>query len=227
VSFGQNKTFTWQDELCEYRGSYDSKKYTEQQLTDTYKLVNGYELGLNYNAAVFRLDAIPELDVNELDREYKEKRQIILSLKIINSPYWEAVRKAKLSELEQYYALSRPTLLAYTEPKNLKDYKGAEECKIKFAEPIMAGGSKLLTAWRKQNEIARTRNGDPERVRKEFEAQLASPRKYEYARLEMLTFGWWNCVNATIVQDTGSQDGTHQKQFAKLFKKVTSKCDEP
>ena len=227
ASFGQVKTFTWQAELCEYKGTYDSKKYTEQQLSDTLKLVYDYELGLNYNAAVFRLDAIPELDVNELDREYKEKRQAILDLKLVNSPYWEKARQAKLSELDQYYALSRPTMLAYTEPKNLLDYKGAEECKIRFAEPIIAGGDKLLDAWRKQNEAARLKNGDPERVRREFEAELASPQKFEYARLEMLTFGWWNCVNATIVQDTGSQDGTHQKQFEKLFKKVTSVCDEP
>jgi hypothetical protein len=118
-------------------------------------------------------------------------------------------------------------MLAYTEPKNLANYKGAEACKVKFAEPIMAGGDTLLTAWRKQNEIARANNGDPERVRKEFEAELASPQKFEYARLEMLTFGWWNCVNATIVQETGSQDGTNQKQFEKLFKKLTSECEEP
>ncbi len=226
-AFGQMKTFRWDDEVCRYKATYDSKKFSEAQLRDTWKLAQGYEFSLSSNVTAFELNQIPQLNIEELDREYKEKRQAIIDLNIINLPYWKAAKQKRLNELDQYYKLSRPTLLAYKNPEALREYKGAEACKIKYAEPIIASGDTLLDAWLIQNKEARSRNGDPERVRIEYEQRLASREKFDYARVDLLTFGWWNCVNETIDQDTGTQDGSHRKQFEKLFRKVTSECEEP
>jgi len=53
-----------------------------------------------------------------------------------------------------------------------------------------------------------------------------SPDKYKYARVEVMSFGFWNCANALIERE--EYDGTHEEQFKKLFKRTrTIACDEP
>ena len=51
-----------------------------------------------------------------------------------------------------------------------------------------------------------------------------TPELLLYAKIDLLTYGWWNCVNNSIrrVQPT---DDLHQ-QFTRLFASVTSECDD-
>ncbi|MBX3288763.1 MAG: hypothetical protein KF855_05395 [Acidobacteria bacterium] len=223
----QMRTFVWQTDMCEMSGQYDPSKYTEEQLRNTLALFGPDEISLSARATVWNFSEIESLDVAKLDSDHKQMRERIATMPIVNSPYWENARKAKLRELDQVYALSRATMQAYTKPAVLRDYDRSPKCKADYGEPIVAGGDSLIAAWRKVNEASQSRNVDPERLKQRFETQLASPERLQFALVETMAFGWWNCANQDIEYDEDAQNGKHSDAFTKLFTNVKSVCDEP
>jgi hypothetical protein len=108
----------------------------------------------------------------------------------------------------------------------LLEFRESGSCEKAYAEPLRTGGEPLLVAWRKVNEDSRARNADPDRLRRIFDEQNASPDRLKFARVEVMMFGWWNCANALIPYV--EQDGTPEREFRKLFVRVrTIRCDEP
>jgi len=216
----QVKKFQWEDEICVFEGIYDARLYTEKQLENTYKLwySQDYEMEL-YQAAVFEYEDIGRLRTpSSLDAEYARKAAALRKLEVVNTAFWKAFKQKKLKALEQDYQLARASVQAYQKPKALREVTFAEACVQKFAPPLIAGGDELLRIWREVNIDSRKKNASPEAVRKNFEEQLASADKFKYAQVEVITFGWWNCVNARI--DRGGEGSVPSKNFWKLFKHV-------
>jgi hypothetical protein len=105
----------------------------------------------------------------------------------------------------------------------LREVTFADACVQRFAPPLTAGGDDLLRTWRAVNEESRRKNASPENMRKQFEEQMASADKFRYAQVEVMTFGWWNCVNARI--ERGDRVAA-SKNFWKLFRRVKKiACD--
>lgn len=224
-AFAQTKKLRWSDETCEYEGTYSAAKYNEARLKNTQKLFAIVSYKLEYNSVLFNFEDVKKLNVAALDRDYNQKSAELKKLDIIKTPYWEALRRAKLKELEQVYQLSRTTMRAYENPAVIKKHTFADSCIKKYADPLISGGDALIRVWREVNEASRKVNADPERLRKTFESQLNSPDKYKYARVEVMTFGWWNCANEFIRYEENSD--RHQREFRKLFTRVrTIACNE-
>lgn len=223
----QTRTFRWDDALCTYTGTYDLKTFTPRQLGDTLKLGDSAgTIPLFTQTTAFKITDIAGLDVAALDRDYTQKLAELRALDIVRVPYWETMRQQKIQELEDFYRLTRVSMRAYRDPRALLEYRDAPACSTKYAEPLIAGGDALLTAWRTTSEESQKKNGDPERIRHEYERQLASPDRIQYALVEVLTFGWTNCANALINYVEGNE--RQEKEFKKLFKRVrTISCDEP
>ena len=228
VTVGQVKTFRWGTEACEFSGTYNSRKYSIEQLENTARLMRPGEFGLDYSVAVWTFDEIARLDVAALDQKYEKAIAELKHLKIVPSPFWDDVRKKKIREIEQVYRLSRATLLGYTDHARLREYVGADSCKTKFAEPVIAGGDRLLAAWRVVNDDSRSRNADPARLKRIFDEQMASPDRLKFALVEVMNFGWWNCANEFIEYDQGDNGPGREREFRKLFIRVRNLgCDEP
>ena len=226
TAYAQTKRFQWTTELCEYEGTYDAAKYTEARLRDTLKLYAVGSFDIQTDATVWKYEEIKKLSVAALDREYAAKSTELKKLDIVKSVYWERLRERKLKELKQVYELSRLTMLGYNEPAKLKEAAFAESCVVKYANSLINGGDELLATWRAVNEETRRNNGDPQRIKKIFEAEYDSPDRYKYAQVEVMSFGFWNCANALIERE--EYDGTHEEEFKKLFKRTkTVVCDEP
>lgn len=224
----QVKTFRWGTEMCDHTGTYSSKKYTEEQLRNTAKLFAlDDSLRISANATVWKHEDITKLDVAALDQEYEQKSTLLKTMKIVDTPYWEGIRQAKLKELEQVYKLSRATMQAYTNPAVLRDYPVAESCKLKYAGPLTLGGESLIGAWRQVNLDSQKRNVDPGRLQRRFDEENASPDRLKFALVETMSFGWWNCANEFVDYERKGSDGTAEEQFKKLFIRVKSQCDQP
>ena len=222
----QTKTFEWETGLCSFKGTYDSSKYSEVQLKDTNKLLMSVgAASLSYNATPGNFALLEKLDVASLEKEYREKSAELRGLDLVKSSYWEKIRQAKIKELDQFYGLSKATTLGYKDPERIRDFEQAACCLNFYAQPLIDGGEYLLTTWRKVNMDSRTRNASPERLKRVFETQFASAEKFDYARLEVMTFGWWNCANETI-ERIESGDETYEK-FDELFINVERECEEP
>jgi hypothetical protein len=227
-SFAQSKKFRWESEggMCEFEGTYNSKKHTAAQIKNTLKLINGYFRLDTFNATVFKYEDVAKQDFAPIEAEYQKKSAELKNLDIVKLPYWEKRRKQQLKEMESYYWLSKTTMAGYKTPESLRDYPYAPSCQTRFAEPLIAGGETLLKTWELYNIEARKNNGDPAGVKRRFEAERSSPDALNYARVEVTTFGWWNCANALI--DQGDDYPVLEKNFRQLFTRVkTIRCEEP
>lgn len=223
----QLKKFKWQTELCEFEGTYDSSKYTAEELKNTQEfLATIGMIPLFTDATVGNYDDIKTLSLEELDKEYKEKSEALKNLDLVEGEYWEMLRQKKLNETNQAYYLKRLTIQGYENPKILREYKEGENCTINYAEPLIAGGDSLIGAWRKVNLDSQKNNGSPETLQRRFDRENASPDRLKYARIEVMRFGWWNCINQTIPYV--EYDAKQRENFEKLFKNIkTVYCDEP
>ncbi len=222
----QTRTFRWQDELCTYDGTYNAGKVSVVQLRNTLKLARPGSYSLETNTTVWNFEDIAKIDLKSLDLEFQRKSAELKALDIAAAPYWQDFRKKKLREMEQVYKLERTTMRAYREPAALLEYRDAPTCTAKFAEPIIAGGDELLKTWLLVNEDSRSKNSDPERLKRIFDNQLRSPDKFRFALLEVMAFGWSNCANELI--EYINYDGTPEREFKKLFTKTrTIRCEEP
>lgn len=193
----KNKTFKWADDCCEYEGSYDPSKVTEAQLKNTFNLFFwGYTLETRQCA--FELKNVGKLNIDSLTNEYARKTLQVSNLKILEGEYWENLRKDVIKQLNQEFYAKKITLLAHADPSILLTYSGRDSCLIKYGNAIAAGGDLILEAWRELLEDQCSRNADPGRLRREFDEQYNSSDKYKYALVELLTFGWWNCINHSI-----------------------------
>lgn len=222
----QMKKLRWSEEMCDFEGTYNSKKYSAAEIKNVIRL-KGSEFNFNSSGStVWRFDEIAGLDLAKIEREYKEKSEALRSLKIVNDKYWESVRQQKLREIEQYYLLSKATMLSYTDPPRLNDYPFAESCKTKYAAPLIEGGDSILRIWEVVNMEIRKNNSDPNRIRNEFEQQRRSPDALKYGLVEVTAFGWWNCANALI--DQGDDYTVKDKNLRRLFTRFrTVRCEEP
>jgi hypothetical protein len=223
----QPRTFKWTTELCEVTGTYNSKKYTAAQLRDTLKLFGASSPRIDFQATVWKHEEIAKLDITALDREYEQKSKMIRELNIVKVPFWENLRQATLKEMQQYYELSKVTAGAYTQPEVIKAYPSAESCKLKYAGPLVAGGERLVAAWREVNLASQKVNADPGRLQQQFDRENASPDRLKLALVETMSFGWWNCANEFIESPKQASDGTAEKEFRKLFIRMRERCDEP
>lgn len=223
------KKFRWSDYSCEYESVYDARKYSETQLKDTIKLFTSAlynDFSSAFSSTPDKIEEVEKLDVATLKREYAAKREALEKLNVIPTPYWKEYHQKKLRELERFYDLARVTMLAYKNPSVISQYEFADACVAKYANPLLNGGEDLIKIWREVNVESRKNNASPERLLRRFEEQNASPDRFEYARLEVMSFGWWNCANNLVphVPD----DGTALANFKKLFRRTrVIECEEP
>lgn len=226
AAFAQAKKFRWGNETCLFESIYDTKKYSAAQLNDTKKLISLDFFPNTIDPTPGDFERIEALRVETLDAEYAARTNALKRLNIVKTAYWEALRQEHLKELEQVYQLSRASILGYKNPARLKDVKFAGACVETYAEPLIKGGDDLLGAWRIRREDGLKKHSNPAALQKEFDEQFASPERLRYARIDVMTYGWWNCVNNLI--DRESDYDRNAKEFKKLFSKTkTIECDEP
>lgn len=227
LSFGQTNKFKWTTELCEYEGTYDTNKYSDTQLKNTYKLWFSEYFRISTPYSVWYPQHIEKLNVDSLDNEYQKKSDELRHLDIVKTPFWEAYRQRKLKDLDEVYKLGRITLLGYKNPDTLRQYAIADTCIKKYVDALISGGDKLLETWRQIHEQQLINNGSPEKLNAKFNEQFNSTDKYKYAQVDVMNFGWWNCaikfMDYSVVTDPKGWEN-----FDKLFKKIkTIECDEP
>jgi hypothetical protein len=219
VVSAQSRKFIWEDEICAFEGVYNARKYTKKQLENTYQLYYSQQFDLQtYQFSFSNEQGLRERwTVEALDAEYARKSEALRKLEVVNVPFWKAFKAKKLKALEQDYHLTRVSVQAFQNPSALKEITFADACVKRFAPPLIAGGDELLRIWREVKAESWGKNADPEKVRKDFEAKLASADKFKDAQLDVLTYGWWNCVNAQIIR---GDESVASKSFWKLFRRV-------
>lgn len=226
----QPEIFSFVTELCDSKGYFDTAKYSREELEGTYKLwfqMGGVQLD---TPSVFDFDDLQKIRqnknqiLNQLDKDFAEKKKIVENLKVANVPYWQDIKKLQAKSLHQEYEKKKLQIAAYSDPSILIDNKFTENCK-NFAKALNSTDDEMIAEWRKLREEMSKRNGDPQRIINEFENHLKSSNWKEYAIIDLITFGWGNCANADI--ENPQHNEKMNKEFDALFIKINSECDEP
>lgn len=224
---GDTAIFRWETGACTLTGKYDSKKYSETVLRNTYDLWVIYSaLMLQTDGIVFKPEDIQKLDLKKLTNEYQAKKERIERAEIINTAYWIALKQQRLQELDAEYEHMKTTLQAYTDPATLLTASYAQFCP-EVVQVLTSGDTAvLLSYWKDFAEKQKLKNGFPEKFMERFYAKYNSQNKLEYAKVDLITFDLSNCINHNISNKI-NQDEKMEKEFNKLFKDITSECDEP
>ena len=228
-SFGQKKTFKWSDQTCEYESTYDVRKYTENQLKNSYSITYNYTYQITQTPSVFEPEDLTSLNPDSLDREYNTKISQLQTLDLPKTAYWNELKKSIIIELEQTYQLSRIAYQGYINPVYLKNWHYNDACLKKHADALIAGKDNLLNDWYELTTILVKNNCCPDRVWEKYEEQYKSANRSDYAKVYVTTFGWWNCaINHIERSDNKFNDTIKEQQFLNLFINTEKKdCDEP
>jgi len=226
ASFAQSSRFTWADEMCEYRSIYDSALFSSEEIAGAYSLVK-WEFALQNTPSVYQPEDITRLCMDSLEREYRIKKEKLSALEIPDIEVWEKLKQSKLDELEQLYKLSKIAYKAYAgeDQHVLLELENKDTCSTPYANALVLGGDSLLNMWYKLTAQRAPNNADPGRVWSDYYKQLNSSNRLLYAKVYVLTFGWWNCA----VRHIDFFD--HEKAFTKFRKLFLSTeeitCDIP
>lgn len=220
-------TFSWYTMNCLHTGKYNSKTYSDTILRNTYELWFTYSaIMLQTDGCVFKPEDINRLDLQKLTNEYIEKKARLEHSEIVNTPYWISLKKQRQQELDAEYELKKTTLKAYTDPSSLQTAAYAKFCPEVVRILTSADTTMLLSYWRGFAEKQKLNNGFPEKYMQRFYEKYNSPKRLEYARVDLITFGLSNCINVHIISKK-NQDKKMEKEFNKLFSDIKSECDEP
>ncbi|AMR26010.1 hypothetical protein A0257_02100 [Hymenobacter psoromatis] len=216
------QTFSWQDDTCTNTGTYTAGAYTQQQLRDTYQLVNGFLIMTtvvpfslkNYNDAFFRSTA------SQLTHEHDSLAGIIHKLHVVPTKFWRNIKHLRELELAEGYALDQATLEGYFQPASWLSNRYHAACPEYATALASTDTVVVMKAWRKLVDQQKINNGMPKQLEAEFVAQSASPERMAYAKVALMTFGWGNCANAQRKYNTIADQYPLNEQFSKLFTKV-------
>ncbi|MBO9564249.1 MAG: hypothetical protein J7621_15810 [Niastella sp.] len=217
--------FTWATELCENKGSYDPELYNASQLQNTYDLWFALaSLQLDNGQTVYEPKDIATINLQTLTTEYEKKKEHLQQAEVIHAPFWQQLKKQRLKELDDEYALKKATLQAFLDPATLKTSRFAKDCPQVVAA-LTADTATMLAAWKSFTEEQKAKNGAPEVYMAKFYEKYNSPQRITYAMIDLITFSFGNCANNTLVHT--SRDSTMENEFNKLFTDIKTVCDEP
>ena len=118
VRRGALARFTWQDGMCDNIGFYNSGAYTPRQLRDTYELLTGFSL--QTDATVFYLkdfnDAHFRQTLQQLQHEHDSLAARLRALRVVQTSFWQQMKRLTQAGLEEEYEVNRLTLEGYFTP---------------------------------------------------------------------------------------------------------------
>ncbi len=225
--FGQTAKFKWSDLTCEHESKYKTNLYTETQINNCYLLTQDDVFRIANTPSVFNPEDIKSLNLDTLDQEFKTKSLRLKTLDIPKTKEWENIRNKILIELDQLYTLSRIVYVAYLSDdyNALSKYNSSDTCLQKHSSALIAGGDSLLNNWYDITTELAQNNGSPENIWKKYYQNLSSENKFLFAKVDVTTFGWWNCA---VIYVEFFDRNLVLKEFKKLF--INTKqidCNEP
>ena len=232
-TFPRNKTddtlttYAWETESCRFTGRYNPRRYSKEQLDNVQKLLFG-SASLQADAMVYRLSDVQKLSLDTLTVEYTRRIALYRAMQVVPQPTWLMLKKQAIREMEEDYQAKKITIQAFADPAILLTVSHPSGCS-RYVQGLAAHNDSLtLRDWKNyvDEQVKREKklSGGPESYSQRYNEEYNTAERLLYAKVELLTFGWWNCVNQSIhrVEPT---EKTY-RQFQQLFVGVKSECDD-
>lgn len=213
---------TWFFLVCEYTGTYNANEYSEEQLENTLKwLIKGY--GTSKPFGIYKPTDLKHTDKEEVEQEFNEILNKLTSLEFVNTTSFNKIKQKRIDEIKRLKLLSLMQIESYSNPEVLKnDDYSVNHCS-EYTNALIAGGDQLLALRKKMAEESKEEGNSS--AWKRYIEETKADNQLEFARVFVSTFGWWNCVNASIERTDPME--VHESVFLKLFKDVTKECEMP
>jgi len=217
-------SFEWQSDMCFNKGYYLSSKYTEKEIKDTHDLWMKAVQLFSTNTTAFRPESIDQLDTLKLIKEYNEIANFLNNCKPVDTPFWNDLVASEKKVKEKEFYLEKLKMQAYENPSVLLVNKYSKPDCDKYLNALTSDDEQLLLdtwmQWAKEKAIKDNNSMLIGRTEENYQ----SPQRLIYARIDLITFGWWNCMNQYIDR----ADYTKlQNEFDKMFIRVERDCEEP
>ncbi len=218
--------FNWNVDMCSVTGYYTAGNWTKEELQNTLNLWNKSNYAFINATSVFYPQDIDKISITELTKEYNELIAYMNKNKIIDTPFWQEWKKTEMKNIKMRYELTKMKGEAFHNPSvllNNKYINKDSDC-YKYAIALNSNEDTILKAWEEWIQESKKTNGNPEAFVQRFWEKYNSPDRMAYARIDLITFGWWNCVNQYI------QYPDHEilnNEFEKLFIRTEYDCEEP
>lgn len=223
-SFSQYAEFKFGGDFYNCSAKFDSTKVTRVQLQNTFDYL--WNAPFIYVATTPRkINEAPGSTAHAAEEIYSESIDKLETLEFVDDPFWSRIRDERITFYKSIRKLSLFTILAHSNPDTLLHYSPVDSTTIFYRDALIAGGETMLKAWVKLNEYKKSINGSPDRVQEKFDKQYNSPDRLKYAKVDLMTFGWFNNANHQLPHI--DQSYIFNPEFERLFIEVDCQYDEP
>ena len=237
TTIAQAEVYHWQDELCDMTGDFDNKKYTSEQIKNSHYVLNALT-STNLNSLfppmdIAALDKLSMQDLDKLSAEYKQVKRNVEQLSVV--PEAKGYKQELLKSIDGEYQQNKLTILGYLNPSEALK-QSPPMCKT-YIEPLLQNETAVQTRWKQfveekiQQQAQLTNDGG------EYYRNLATERYQQekasdpanYAKIDLLTFGFGNCVNDQVYHADSNKVFANYNQLNKTIfgESLTMVCEEP
>ncbi|WP_162617733.1 hypothetical protein [Psychrobacter sp. YP14] len=240
ITSAQAQTYSWEADYCSYKGDFDNKKYTLNQIKNSHYVMQ--QLGtLNLEVqhgpqSPAEMKQLSNKNLSALDNEYAQVKTKVEKLNVV--PQAKKYKQDLLKSINNEYTTNKLVLLAYTNPAEAIKQSPAM-CKS-YIEPLLQNETAIQNRWLKAveesiKEQAKDYADDREFMRSQRE--LAMQRYQEekatnasfYARKDLISYHFNNCLvhqfyNPEIENVYTNTQKLNKSIFGKSFKEV---CEAP
>lgn len=237
TNIAQAEVYKWQDELCDIKGKFDNKKYSAKQIKNSHFVLRALtSSNLSSFFPPMDINALDELSMTDMDKLTKEYQQVKS-----NAGRLEVVPEAKeykqqlLKSIDGEYKQNRLTILAYLNPSDALK-QSPPMCKH-YLEPLLQNETAIQNKWQQFVEDRIQQQARLSDDNGEYYRDLATERYQrekatdpaKYAKIDLVTFGFGNCVNDQVYHVDPEKVYNYQQKLNKtLFgNSLTMVCDEP
>ncbi|MDR0802518.1 hypothetical protein [Fluviicola sp.] len=214
------EVFEWYEGSCLFTAAIDSSKASYQQVQNVhYTLIQASDLSQPFLA--YQPKDTAYLKVKNIRFECDNFQKELERMEYPKGEYWVKIKKAKAADLKEQCLLREKAVIALTNPKVLKDTPYSKECS-RYISALEKGGKTLLDLWKEIHEKEIAEALDPNPIIQAFEKSWNSPNREFLAKIEILRYGWWNCVIQN--QKSWFDETIYRTEFRKLMSTVNSSC---
>lgn len=214
------EVFEWFEGTCLFNATIDSTKANYLQVQNAhYTLIQASELSQPFLAYQPKDTAF--LKVKNIRFECENFQKELEQMEYPKGAYWASIKKAKAADLKEQCLLREKAVIALTDPKALKGTPYSKECS-RYITALEKGGKTLLALWKELHDKEVAEALDPASIIQSFEKNWNSPDQELWAKIEILRYGWWNCVLQN--QKTWFNETLYHTEFGKLMTRITSNC---
>ncbi|TGE28572.1 hypothetical protein [Hymenobacter metallicola] len=214
--------YVWESDVCRYTGRYRPGSFSQAQLAGTWHVLYN-DVWLNYyNPLPHQPATLAKMSLDSLDDHYHRAHRYLENLAVVPRPVWQQLKQARLRELEQEYQITRLAMQAFTQPEVL--LTGSPDC-LPLVQGLATHNDSLTRRdWHRFIENHKTQNASPEQYMARYLDRAADANWLTYAKIDLLTYGWFNCANQKTARPEPTE--TLYRQFDQLFVQVESACDD-